>query len=97
MKLQKGQIIELKIEKIVYGGEGLGYYNNEFAMFVPMLVPGDILKVEIISLKKTYGRALIKSIISPGDERISDLNRLTFEYFQGCVFGMLSYDSHLKY
>ncbi|MDX8335508.1 MULTISPECIES: 23S rRNA (uracil(1939)-C(5))-methyltransferase RlmD [Cetobacterium] len=97
MKLQKGQIIELKIEKIVYGGEGLGYYNNEFAMFVPMSVPGDILKVEIISLKKTYGRALIKSIISPGEERISDLNRLTFEDFQGCDFGMLNYESQLKY
>ena len=35
---------------------GLGYYNGEFAMFVPMSVPGDILKVEIISLKKSYGR-----------------------------------------
>ena len=97
MKLQKGQIVEIKIEKIVYGGEGLGYYNGEFAMFVPMSVPGDILKVEIISLKKSYGRALIKEIITPGAERIKDLNHITFEDFQGCYFGMLDYTAQLKY
>ena len=97
MNLQKGQIIEIKIDKIVYGGEGLGYYNNEFAMFVPMSVPGDLLKVEIISLKKTYGRALIKEIITPGEERIKDLKHITFEDFQGCDFGMLNYESQLKY
>ena len=97
MNLQKGQIIEIKIDKIVYGGEGLGYYNNEFAMFVPMSVPGDILKVEVISLKKTYGRALIKEIITPGKERIKDLKHITFEDFQGCDFGMLNYESQLKY
>ncbi|MGL4209936.1 MAG: TRAM domain-containing protein, partial [Cetobacterium somerae] len=97
MKLEKGQIVEIKIEKIVYGGEGLGYYNGEFAMFVPMSVPGDILKVEIISLKKSYGRALIKEIITPGAERIKDLNHVTFEDFQGCDFGMLDYTAQLKY
>ncbi|MEG1582622.1 MAG: 23S rRNA (uracil(1939)-C(5))-methyltransferase RlmD [Cetobacterium sp.] len=97
MKLQKGQVIEVKIEKIVYGGEGLGYYNNEFAMFVPMSVPGDVLKVEIISLKKSYGRALIKEILIPGPERIKELSYVTFEDFQGCDFGMLNYESQLKY
>lgn len=97
MKLQKGQIIDIKIDKIVYGGEGLGYYNNEFAMFVPMSVPGDILKVEIISLKKTYGRALIKEIVTPGNERVENLKKITFEDFQGCDFGMLNYEAQLKY
>ncbi|MGL5088606.1 MAG: 23S rRNA (uracil(1939)-C(5))-methyltransferase RlmD [Cetobacterium sp.] len=97
MKLEKGQIIEVKIEKIVYGGEGLGYYNNEFAMFVPMSVPGDVVKAEIISLKKSYGRALIKEIIIPGTERIKDLNHITFEDFQGCDFGMLDYNAQIKY
>ncbi|MGL6023311.1 MAG: 23S rRNA (uracil(1939)-C(5))-methyltransferase RlmD [Cetobacterium sp.] len=97
MKLEKGQIVEVKIEKIVYGGEGLGYYNDEFAMFVPMSVPGDIVKAEIISLKKSYGRALIKEIITPGIERIKDLNCITFEDFQGCDFGMLDYNAQIKY
>ncbi|MGL5917941.1 MAG: 23S rRNA (uracil(1939)-C(5))-methyltransferase RlmD [Cetobacterium sp.] len=97
MKLGKGEIVEVKIEKIVYGGEGLGYYNNEFAIFVPMSVPGDVVKAEIISLKKSYGRALIKEIITPGTERIKNLDYITFEDFQGCDFGMLNYEAQIKY
>lgn len=95
MNLKKGQYIEVKIEKIVYGGEGLGYYNS-FAIFVPMSVPGDKLKVEIISVKKTYARALIHEIIDSGKERIKS-NKITFEDFQGCDFAMLNYSAQLKY
>lgn len=97
MKLEKGNLIEIKIDKIVYGGEGLGYYNNNFAVFVPMSVPGDVVLAEVISLKKSYGRALIKKIITPGIERIKDLSNITFEDFQGCDFGMLNYEAQLKY
>lgn len=95
MKLEKKQVIKIEIEKIVYGGEGLGYYND-FAVFVPMSVPGDVLMVELISLKKTYGRALIKEVITPGEERVKN-NKVTFEDFQGCDFGMLNYEAQLKY
>lgn len=96
MNLSKDQIIQIKIEKIIHGGEGLGYYND-FAIFVPMSVPGDLLEVRIISLKKSYGRALIEKIIEASEERIKDLSKISFEDFQGCDFGMLEYNSQLKY
>ncbi|MGL4944642.1 MAG: TRAM domain-containing protein, partial [Fusobacteriaceae bacterium] len=57
MKLNKGDTVEITIDKLVYGGEGLGYLDG-FALFVPMSVPGDLVEVEVISLKKRYGRAL---------------------------------------
>ena len=94
--VKKDQVIELKIDKIVNGGEGLGYYND-FAIFVPMSVPQDRLKVKIISVKKTYARGLIEEIITPGAERVEDLSKVTFEDFQGCDFAMLQYDAQLKY
>ena len=94
--VKKYQVIELKIDKIVNGGEGLGYYND-FAIFVPMSVPQDRLKVKIISVKKTYARGLIEEIISPGAERVEDLSKVTFEDFQGCDFAMLQYGAQLKY
>lgn len=94
--VKKFEIIELKIDKIVNGGEGLGYYND-FAVFVPMSVPGDILKVKIISVKKTYARGLIEEIITSGEERVEDITKISFEDFQGCDFGMLKYDAQLKY
>lgn len=94
--VKKDELIEIKIEKIVNGGEGLGYYKD-FAIFVPMSVPGDVLEVKIISTKKTYARGLIQKIITPSEERVEDTSKITFEDFQGCDFGMLKYPYQLKY
>jgi len=93
--LKKGQKIELTIDKIVFGGEGLGRYED-IAVFVPMAVPGDRLVVELISVKKTYARGLITRVIEKSSERVEG-DRTTFEDFHGCDFAMLRYDSQLKY
>lgn len=95
-KYTVGQKQEIEIEKIVFGGEGLGKING-FPIFVPMSVPGDILEIEIISVKKSYARGLITKIIQPSDDRISDLSKISFEDFDGCDFGMIKYEKQLKY
>ncbi|MDO5089592.1 MAG: 23S rRNA (uracil(1939)-C(5))-methyltransferase RlmD [Leptotrichiaceae bacterium] len=91
-----GQKLEIEIEKIVFGGEGLGRVDG-FTIFVPMSVPGDILEIEIISVKKSYGRGLITKIIKPSEDRISDISKISFEDFDGCDFGMLKYEKQLEY
>ena len=96
MSISVGDKIIIDIEKIVYGGEGLGFVND-FAVFVPMTVPGDCVEAEIISKKKTYARGLITKLIKAGAERIEDTQKISFEDFHGCDFGMLNYDSQLKY
>ena len=96
IKLKIGKKFEIKIEKIIFGGEGLGHIDG-FTVFVPMSVPGDILEVEIISLKKTYARALITKIITPSADRIDDLSKISFEDFDGCDFAMLKYEKQLHY
>lgn len=94
--LRISDIIEIKIKKILFGGEGIAYYNENFVIFVPMSVPGDIVKVEIISVKKNYARGLIKDLIKAGPERIKN-NKISFEDFFGCDFAMLKYEAQLKY
>ena len=91
-----GQKLEIEIEKIVFGGEGLGRVDG-FTVFVPMSVPGDILEIEIISMKKSYARGLITKIIKAGKDRIEDTSKVSFEDFDGCDFGMLKYDKQLEY
>lgn len=94
--LKIGNKIELELKKIVYGGEAIGYYN-EFAIFVPMGVPGDKVEVELISLKKNYGRGLITKLLMPSADRIDNHNLISFEDFNGCDFGMLKYDKQIQY
>lgn len=96
MSISIGDKKIIDIEKIVYGGEGLGFIDD-FAVFVPMTVPGDKVEIEIISKKKNYARGLVEKLITPGEERIEDISKVTFEDFHGCDFGMLSYESQLKY
>ena len=76
-----GDKINITIEKLIFGGEGLGRVDN-FPIFVPMSVPGDEVEAEIISLKKDYGRALITKILKPSEDRVSDLDKVSFEDFQ---------------
>ncbi|MDR2879893.1 MAG: 23S rRNA (uracil(1939)-C(5))-methyltransferase RlmD [Fusobacteriales bacterium] len=94
--MKKGDNIIIKIEKLVFGGEGLGYYDG-FTFFVPMSVPGDEVEAEIISLKKDYGRALIKKIIKPSEDRIACMDKISFEDFQGCDYAMIKYNKQLEY
>ena len=91
-----GQKLEIEIEKIVFGGEGLGRIDG-FAVFVPMSMPGDKLEINIISVKKSYARGLITRIIEPSKDRIEDLSKVSFEDFDGCDFGMLKYEKQLEY
>ncbi|MFA5779019.1 MAG: 23S rRNA (uracil(1939)-C(5))-methyltransferase RlmD [Elusimicrobiota bacterium] len=67
--IKVGQKIEIKIDKIITGGDGIGKYGNIVVM-VPYSVPGDKLLIEITETKKNYARAKIISVIYPSPHRI---------------------------
>jgi 23S rRNA (uracil1939-C5)-methyltransferase len=60
--------IELVVEKLVSGGEGIGWYRG-VPIFVPRSAPGDRLRVRIVERRPHYGRAEIMKILSPGEGR----------------------------
>ncbi|WP_156298950.1 23S rRNA (uracil(1939)-C(5))-methyltransferase RlmD [Streptobacillus canis] len=93
--MKVNDIINVKIEKLVFGGEGMARYDN-LVVFVPMSVPGDELSIKIISVKKTYARGLIEKINKPSVDRIST-DKLSFEDYSGCDFAMMNYDAQIKY
>ena len=52
MKLNKGQIIELDVTSLAYGGLGVSHYND-ITIFVKGGLPGDKLKAKIYKKKRT--------------------------------------------
>lgn len=66
--LKPDQLIEIDIDKLVPGGEGLGRYEG-LAVFVPEGLPGDRVSARVISLKPGYARALITDVLSPAPTR----------------------------
>lgn len=60
--------LEVRIEQLVSGGEGLARFEG-IPIFVPMSVPGDRLKVRLTERKPNYGRAMIVEVLEPGEGR----------------------------
>ncbi len=94
MNLSIGDIHDLTIEKIVYGGDGLGRVNGQ-AVFVPFAAPGDQLRVRITSLERNFARGELAEIVAP-----SPLRRTApCQYFGvcgGCQLQHLEYAAQLK-
>ena len=68
--IKLNDIIEVKIEKTVYGGDGLARTGNKnFVIFVKDSIPDDKLKVKITSLNKKFARAQIIEILEPSPNR----------------------------
>lgn len=93
-RVSKGQILELNIDTLVQGGEGLGKYDD-FAIFVPQGLPGDTVEIEIISVKPNYARGLIKNIITPSKDRVKPPCPVTKEC-GGCQWQELDYHVQLE-
>ena len=60
--------IEVTIEKLVMGGEGLARYDG-IPIFVPRSVPGDRLRVRLTQRRPDYARAEIVEVLDPGPGR----------------------------
>ncbi len=65
-----GNKIEINIERLVYGGKGLGRHNN-MVVFVPDVITGENALVEIKAIKKDYAEAELIKIIKPSPHRIA--------------------------
>lgn len=92
--MNKNTIYELKIERIVPKGLGIGF-AEKLTFFVPLAAKGDILKVKVNQLKGKIAFAEIVEIITPSPERIVP----KCEYFGrcgGCDFQQMNYQAQLE-
>ena len=62
----RGETIEIAIEKVIFGGDGLGRLPQGFVIFVPFAAEGDRVRVRIIERKAHHARAEITEILQPG-------------------------------
>ncbi|MDX1582895.1 MAG: TRAM domain-containing protein [Thermoanaerobaculia bacterium] len=63
-----GDLVEIEIEKLVAGGEGLGRAGG-FVIFARPAFPGDRVRVEITEARRSFARGIVEELISPGSER----------------------------
>jgi 23S rRNA (uracil1939-C5)-methyltransferase len=60
--------MQLTIEKVVYGGDGLSR-TEQGVVFVPKTAAGDVVEAEILETKRDYATAKLLKILEPSPDR----------------------------
>ncbi|MEN8007601.1 MAG: class I SAM-dependent RNA methyltransferase [Candidatus Krumholzibacteriota bacterium] len=67
-KSAESEVLEVTIEKLVTGGDGLARHEGE-AIFVPLTAPGDRVRVAVKERRRGFARATVAEILDPGTGR----------------------------
>lgn len=95
MTIKKGQILELEIEKLVFGGRGLARIDG-FAVFVEKTAPGDVVKARVYRKKKNHAEARVVELIRPSPFRVVAPCRFS-GFCGGCSWQFLQYDKQVLF
>ena len=87
--------LQLLIEKLVYGGDGLGHADGN-TVFVPYVLPGEEIRAEVTSRKKKLVWAKPLEILKADPARVKPVCR-HFGVCGGCHYQHASYDAQVKF
>jgi len=93
--LKKGQILDIEISDIAFGGKGFARING-FVVFADQTVPMDHVTVRIVKKKKNYAEAVLVKIISPSPFRKTPAC-IYHGFCGGCKWQFLNYERQLFY
>ena len=88
-------VITLNIHDLAFGGEGVGRMDD-FVVFVPFVIVGETVEVEITEVKKNFARAKLLRVITPAPERVTPECRY-FTQCGGCQYQHIEYAAQLRF
>ena len=87
--------IELKIEKLVYGGEGLGHSQGH-TVFVPFVLPDETVSVDPVEQHKKFIRGRVARVVEASPLRMS-APCPHFGICGGCNYQHMPYTAQLHF
>jgi 23S rRNA (uracil1939-C5)-methyltransferase len=91
--VSKDQEVELDIESLAYGGNGVARLNG-YVVFVRRGLPGDRVRARVTKVKRNHAEALATEVLQPGPQRVEAPCR-HYPACGGCRFQDLAYDAQL--
>src|SRR5262245_66221567 len=67
-KPRRGDVLDLTIDDLAFGGEGVGRVQG-YVLFVRGAVPGDRVRAKVAEARSRFGRAVIESLETPSPDR----------------------------
>jgi 23S rRNA (uracil1939-C5)-methyltransferase len=95
MDIRRGETIEARVEKVVYGGRGLAHLNN-VAIFVANTVPGDMIIARIVRTKKNFAEARVLEVREASPHRVIPPCPYS-DFCGGCAWQCIEYEKQLEY
>jgi tRNA/tmRNA/rRNA uracil-C5-methylase (TrmA/RlmC/RlmD family) len=89
-----GDKLTLKIDDIAFGGEGVARIED-FVVFVPFVMVGEVIEAEIVEIKKRFARAHLIKVLQASSERVEPQCRY-FGECGGCQYQHISYPVQLQ-
>jgi 23S rRNA (uracil1939-C5)-methyltransferase len=86
--------VDVKIENLVYGGDGIGRLPDGRAVFVPFVLPGELVRVRPIEEKRGFVRAALVEVLQPAPVRNAP-RCIHFGVCGGCHYQHLPYPTQL--
>jgi tRNA/tmRNA/rRNA uracil-C5-methylase (TrmA/RlmC/RlmD family) len=94
VSLTIGDKLTLTIHDIAFGGEGVGRVDD-FVVFVPFVIVGETVEVEITEVKKNFARAKLLRVEKSSPERVAPECRY-FTQCGGCQYQHIAYATQLR-
>ena len=95
MTVKKGQIIDVEIADLAFGGKGLTRVDG-MAVFIDGAVPGDRVEARIFKKRKQYAEARVVQLLRPSSDRVPAPCEYS-GFCGGCKWQFLHYDKQLLY
>jgi 23S rRNA (uracil1939-C5)-methyltransferase len=92
---RKPAIENLEIVDIAAEGKAIGRYND-MVVFVPQVIPGDVVNVQVNKMRKSYMEAFVTQLVKPSPLRTKPICD-HFGVCGGCKWQHLPYELQLKY
>lgn len=89
-----GARLTLTIRDIAFGGEGIGRIDD-FVVFVPFVIEGEEVEVEITEVKKRFARARLLRVLAASPQRVEPPCRY-FGECGGCQYQHIDYAAQLQ-
>ena len=91
--VQRDQELELSIESLAFGGNGVARLDG-FVVFVRRGLPGDTVKARVTKVQRRHAEAVATEIVKPGPVRV-EAPCQHYPECGGCRFQDLAYDTQV--
>src|SRR5216110_3802978 len=92
--VQRDQELELTIDSLAYGGNGVARLNG-FVVFVRRGLPGDTVRARVTKVQRRHAEALATEILRPGPQRV-EAPCAHYPACGGCKFQDLAYEAQAE-